>query len=39
MTPDAKLRGYKNGRFGFNVKGGRCEVFKGRCYNRETFAA
>ncbi len=25
MTPDAKLRGYKKGRFSFNVKGGRCE--------------
>ena len=58
-TPDAKMRGYKNGRFSFNVKGGRCEacngdgvnkiemhfladvyvkcdVCKGRRYNRET---
>lgn len=58
-TPDAKQRGYKNGRFSFNVKGGRCEacsgdgvnkiemhfladvyvkcdVCKGRRYNRET---
>jgi excinuclease ABC subunit A len=29
MTPDAKERGYKNGRFSFNVKGGRCEACKG----------
>jgi len=29
MTQDAKLRGYKNGRFSFNVKGGRCEACKG----------
>jgi excinuclease ABC subunit A len=29
MTPDAKQRGYKNGRFSFNVKGGRCEACKG----------
>ena len=28
-TPDAKLRGYKNGRFSFNVKGGRCEQCRG----------
>ena len=29
QTPDAKIRGYKNGRFSFNVKGGRCEACKG----------
>lgn len=28
-TPDAKLRGYKQGRFSFNVRGGRCEACKG----------
>jgi len=28
-TPDAKLRGYMQGRFSFNVKGGRCEACKG----------
>jgi len=28
-TPDAKLRGYKPGRFSFNVKGGRCEKCRG----------
>ncbi len=27
--PDAKMRGYKPGRFSFNVKGGRCEACKG----------
>ncbi|MHB0915038.1 MAG: excinuclease ABC subunit UvrA [Thermoleophilia bacterium] len=29
MTPEAKLRGYKPGRFSFNVRGGRCESCRG----------
>ena len=29
LTPDAKMRGYKTGRFSFNVKGGRCETCRG----------
>ena len=29
QTPESKLRGYKPGRFSFNVKGGRCEACKG----------
>lgn len=29
QTPQAKMRGYKKGRFSFNVKGGRCEACKG----------
>ncbi len=28
-TPDSKARGYKSGRFSFNVKGGRCEACEG----------
>lgn len=28
-TPDAQIRGFKQGRFSFNVKGGRCEVCRG----------
>jgi excinuclease ABC subunit A len=29
QTPEAKARGYKSGRFSFNIKGGRCESCKG----------
>jgi excinuclease ABC subunit A len=30
--PEAKIRGYKPGRFSFNIKGGRCETCKGNGY-------
>lgn len=30
--PEAKMRGYKSGRFSFNTKGGRCEVCQGNGY-------
>jgi len=30
MTRESKIRGYKPGRFSFNVKGGRCEYCKGQ---------
>lgn len=29
QTPEAKIRGYKPGRFSFNIKGGRCEACEG----------
>ncbi|MBP7498070.1 MAG: ATP-binding cassette domain-containing protein, partial [Bacteroidales bacterium] len=29
LIPEAKIRGYKPGRFSFNIKGGRCETCKG----------
>ena len=29
LSPESKVRGYKTGRFSFNVKGGRCEACKG----------
>ncbi|MEP6757328.1 MAG: excinuclease ABC subunit UvrA [Chthonomonadales bacterium] len=29
QTPDSRVRGYEQGRFSFNVKGGRCEACKG----------
>lgn len=32
--PESKMRGYKPGRFSFNVKGGRCETCKGNGYKK-----
>ncbi|MBD3173810.1 MAG: excinuclease ABC subunit UvrA [Armatimonadia bacterium] len=34
MLPDSKVRGYKPGRFSFNVPGGRCEACKGDGVNK-----
>lgn len=34
QTPEAKIRGYKPGRFSFNVRGGRCEACRGDGMNK-----
>ena len=34
QVPDSRMRGYKPGRFSFNVKGGRCEACRGEGINK-----
>ncbi len=34
LTPESKMKGYKKGRFSFNVKGGRCEACRGDGINK-----